>query len=111
VPDISQAADLGSPSGRRLPEADRRRLRVWRRILRASLSIAWGSLALELALLAWPRAPKSLRLTVAAVFIESLVTGVVLGAMGKCPACQTAFGFDSKRLMPERCQICGVLLS
>ena len=108
--DIS--ATGSDPAGeRRLPEVDRRRLRVWRTILRASLSIAWGSLALELALLAWPRAPKSLRLTVAGVFVESFVTGVVLGAMGRCPACQAVFGFDSKRLMPARCQSCGVVLS
>lgn len=111
VPKPSQPIDFGAPAQRLLREADRRKLRIWRAIVKTSLTLAWLSLAIELALFLWPGAPKGVRIAVGAVLVESLLTAAVLGAMGKCPACQASFGIDSKRVMPDRCRSCGVALA
>ena len=98
----------GTPA---LSTSDRRRLRVWRGIVRASLATAWICLAVELGLFLFPRAPRIFRIVTGAVLVESFLTAAVLGAMGKCPACGASFGIDSRRLMPERCRSCGAELA
>ena len=98
-------------STRPLTEPERRKLRVWRLILRSSLALTWASLAALLLLLFVPGAPHGLRVAAGAVAAESFLTAVVLGAVGKCPACGASFGFVSGRLAPERCPSCGGLLA
>jgi hypothetical protein len=97
-------------SGRRLTEDEARRLAVWRAIVKTSLALTWICLAIELGLLLWPRSPRALRFVTGIVLVESFLTAVVLGALGKCPACRASFGWESGRLMPESCRSCGVAL-
>ena len=96
--------------GRRLTDAEARRLAAWRAIVKASLALTWICLAIELGLLLWPGAPRALRFVTGIVLVESFLTAVVLGALGKCPACRSPFGWESGRLMPERCRSCGAVL-
>jgi uncharacterized protein (DUF983 family) len=50
-------------------------------------------------------------MVVGAVLVESFLAAVVVGALGKCPACGRLFGIDARRLTPERCRGCGVALA
>lgn len=109
---MPRTEDGGPPSAfGNLSEGGRRKLRVWRAIVRTSLTLTWIFLVLALALFFWPAAPKAARIVVGAVLVESFLTAVVVGAFGKCPACGQLFGIDARRLTPERCRGCGVALA
>lgn len=88
----------------------KRKLRLWRRMIIGCLAGAGGALAAELALLAWPGASRGLRLTAGGIFLELSISAAVLGAMGRCPACNAGFDASPQRLLPERCRQCGVTL-
>jgi hypothetical protein len=95
---------------RELTEPERRKLKVWRAVVKGSLAIVWFGLALEAASFFLPRVPRAARVWTGAVLVESFLTAVVLGAFGKCPACHAAFGMEGGRLTPERCRSCGAEL-
>jgi hypothetical protein len=97
-------------SPRLLTAPERRRLRTWRAVVKTSLTLTWVCLAVLLLLLLAPRAPRGLRIAVGAVLAESFLTAVVLGALGKCPACGASCGLVSGRLAPRRCPACGAAL-
>ena len=101
---------MSSDSPRRLTEAERRKLRVWLTILKTSLALTWICLAALVVLLLVPNAPRFLQIAAGVVLAESLLTAVVLGALGKCPACGASFGLVSGGLAPARCASCGVAL-
>jgi hypothetical protein len=108
---MSGGAEAARPAGeRRLSDAEARKLRVWRAIVKGSIGLTWICLLAQLAFLFWPRAPRGLKIATGAVLLESFLTAVLIGAFGKCPACGANFGLDAKRLMPERCRACGVAL-
>jgi hypothetical protein len=109
---VTRTGDSAAPPAfGTLSEGGRRKLRVWRAIVRASLALTWICLALELILFLWPPAPKAARIVVGAVLVESFLTAVVVGALGKCPACSQLFGIEAGRLTPERCRGCGIGLT
>jgi hypothetical protein len=106
---VSETGDpAGPPAARTLSETGRRKLRVWRGIVKTSLTLTWICLALELALFLWPAAPRAARIIVGAVLVESFLTAVVIGGFGKCPACGQLFGIGASRLTPVRCRGCGI---
>jgi hypothetical protein len=96
---------------RRLTDAERRKLSFWRAVVKSAMALTWLCLAAELALFLWPGAPRILRVVTGAVLVESFLTAVLVGAFGKCPACNANFGLESRRLLPERCRSCGAELS
>jgi len=96
---------------RALTETERRRFRVWRAILKASLALTWIGLAALGILLLVPGAPGYLRIAAGAVAGESFLTAVLLAALAKCPACGGSWGFVAGRLTPERCPSCGAALA
>jgi hypothetical protein len=102
---------VSSVSPRPLTEPERRKLRVWRTIVKTSLALTWAGLAALLVLVFVPRAPGYLRAVAGGIAVESFLTAVLLGALGKCPACGGSFGFVSGRLAPERCPACGAALA
>ena len=89
-----------------LTEAQHKKLRLWRRMIIGCLVGAGVALAAEIALLAWPGASRTLRLTVGGIFLELSISAAVLGAVGRCPACNAGFDASPQRL--ERCRHCGV---
>jgi hypothetical protein len=97
--------------GPELTVAQRRKLRLWRRMLVGCLVAAAVALATEVVLLAWPGASRGLRLTVGGIFGELAISAAVLGAVGRCPACNSGFDASPQRLHPERCRQCGALLA
>jgi hypothetical protein len=96
---------------RRLTDAGRRKLSIWRAIVKSAVALTWLCLAAEIALLLWAGAPRILRILTGAVLVESFLTAVLVGAFGKCPACNANFGLESRRLLPDRCRSCGVAFS
>ena len=90
-----------------LTEAQQRKLRLWRRMIIGCLAGAGVALAAEIVLLAWPGASRGLRLTVGGIFLELSISAAVLGAVGRCPACNAGFDASPQRLRPERCRQCG----
>lgn len=101
-------SDSGRPPV--LSDPERRRLLTWRAVVRGSIAMVWLALAAEIALLVWPRAPRGAKIAAGAVLVESFLTAVLIGALGKCPRCGSGFGLGATRLMPERCASCGVPL-
>lgn len=93
-----------------LTEAQRRKLKLWRRMLVGCLVAAGVALVAEVVLLAWPGVSRSLRLIVGGIFGELAVSAAVLGALGRCPACNAGFDASPQRVMPERCRQCGAQL-
>ena len=93
-----------------LTDGERRKLKLWRRMLVGCLVAAGMALATEVVLLAWPGVSRGLRLTVGGIFGELAVSSAVLGALGRCPACNAGFDASPQRVMPERCRQCGVRL-
>lgn len=93
-----------------LTEAQRRKLKLWRRMLGGCLVAAGLALAAEVVLLAWPGVRRGLRVTVAGMFGELAISAAVLGALGRCPACNAGFDASPQRVLPERCRQCGVRL-
>jgi hypothetical protein len=94
-----------------LTEPERRKLRIWRAIVKSAMALTGLCLASELALFLWTGAPRILRVVTGAVFVESFLTAVLVGAFGKCPACNANFGLESRRLLPDRCRSCGAAFS
>jgi len=68
------------------------------------------ALAAEIVLLAMPGVGRGLRMTVGGIFVELAISSVVLGAVGRCPACNSGFDASPERLSPERCPACRALL-
>lgn len=93
-----------------LTTAQARKLETWRRIVTACLWAAAAALVVEAILLLWPGASRTARLVGAGIFAELTVSAVVLGAVGKCPACGTGFEAPPGKLLPERCTSCGAVL-
>jgi hypothetical protein len=93
-----------------LTERERRKLGLWRRLLIGCLVGAGIALAVEIVLLAVPGVGRGLRMTVGGIFVELAISSAVLGAVGRCPACNSGFDASPQRLFPERCRQCGALL-
>ena len=93
-----------------LTPAQERKLTRWRRLVMGCLWAAAGVLVVEGALLVWPGVGRTAKLVGIAVFIELAVATVVLGALGRCPACNSSFEAPPGELLPERCRQCGVVL-
>jgi hypothetical protein len=93
-----------------LTDAQRRKLALWRRLLIGCLAGAGIALAAEIVLLAMPGVGRGLRMTVGGIFVELAISSAVLGAVGRCPACNSGFDASPQRLFPERCRQCRALL-
>jgi hypothetical protein len=93
-----------------LTEAQRRKLGLWRRLLIGCMVGAGIALAVEIVLLAMPRVGRGLRMTFGGIFVELAISSAVLGAVGRCPACNSGFDASPERLSPERCPACRALL-
>jgi hypothetical protein len=87
-----------------LTEAQRRKLGLWRRLLIGCMVGA------GIVLLAMPGVGRGLRMTVGGIFVELAISSAVLGAVGRCPACNSGFDASPERLSPERCPACRALL-
>jgi hypothetical protein len=111
VPELHSSGGSTPGPERQLNEPERRKLRIWSAIVKSAMALSWLCLAAELALFLWPAAPRILRVVTGAVLVESFLTAVLVGAFGKCPACNANFGLESRRLLPERCRSCGAALS
>ena len=68
------------------------------------------ALAAEIVLLAMPGVGRGLRMTFGGIFVELAISSAVLGAVGRCPACNSGFDASPERLSPERCPACRALL-
>jgi len=99
---------MGDPA--RLTEVQRRKLRLWKRLVVVCVAGSGVLMLAELALLLWPGAGRGLRISVAGALVEFVVSAAVLGGMGRCPACGARFGIQSQGLLPSRCPRCGVAL-
>jgi hypothetical protein len=86
-----------------------RKLRRWRQVVRASLLGAGAALLLECVLLLWPGVSRTARLVVAGMFVELMLTSAVVGALGRCPRCNSSFEAPPGELLPERCRGCGAV--
>jgi hypothetical protein len=93
-----------------LTEAQHRKFRLWRLLLIGCLVGAGIALAVEIVLLALPGVRRGLRMTVGGIFVELAISSAVLGAVGRCPACNSGFDASRERLFPERCPACRALL-
>lgn len=71
---------------------------------------AAGVLVVEAALLLWPGVGRTAKLVGVAVFVELALSTAVLGAFGRCPACNASFEAPPGKLLPERCRQCGAVL-
>jgi hypothetical protein len=71
---------------------------------------AAGALVVDGILLVWPGVGRTAKLVGAAVFVELAISTAVLGALGRCPACNSSFEAPPGKLLPERCRQCGVVL-
>lgn len=77
------------------------------------MSCLWGAaavLVVEGVLLVWPGVTRTAKLVGVAVFIELALSTAVLGAFGRCPACNASFEAPPGKLLPERCRQCGAIL-
>ena len=93
-----------------LTETQARKLETWRKLVTACLWAAAAALVVEAILLVWPGSSRTARRVGAGIFGELAVSAVVLGAVGKCPACGTGFEAPPGKLLPERCTGCGAVL-
>jgi hypothetical protein len=93
-----------------LSPAQERKLTRWRRLVMGCLWGAAAALAAEGVLLVWPGVGRTAKLVGAAVFVELAISTAVLGALGRCPACNFSFEAPPGRLLPERCGRCGAVL-
>jgi len=98
------------PPGAALTPAQARKLAIWRRLVMGCLWAAAAVLVVEGVLLVWPGVGRTAKLVGIAVFIELAVSTVVLGAFGRCPACNASFEAPPGKLVPERCRECGAVL-
>jgi hypothetical protein len=96
--------------GPALTPAHERKLTRWRRLVMGCLWAAAGVLVVEGVLLVWPGVGRTAKLLGAAVFVELAISTAVLGALGRCPACNSSFEAPPGKLLPERCRQCGVVL-
>jgi hypothetical protein len=103
---VSFAAD----SRPTLTPAQAKELALWRRLVMGCLWAAAAVLVVEGVLLLWPGVGRTAKLVGIAVFIELAVATVVLGALGRCPACNSSFEAPPGELVPESCRQCGVVL-
>ena len=105
---MEEAAPESAPE---LTPAQQRKLRLWRRLMVGCLAGAGVALFVSVVLLAWPGVSRGLRLTAGGIFVELAISAAVLGAMGRCPACNTGFDASPQRLLPDRCRQCGARLT
>jgi|InoplaM3SPM_1038593.scaffolds.fasta_scaffold25894_2 hypothetical protein len=98
------------PAGAALTPAQAKKLALWRRLVMGCLWGAAAVLVVEGVLLVWPGVGRTAKLVGIAVFIEFAVATVILGALGRCPACNSSFEAPPGELLPERCRQCGVVL-
>jgi hypothetical protein len=87
-----------------------RRFAVVKALLVGSLAGSAVAFLAGVGLLFLPGASTALRATAWAIFIEMAVSGAVLGALARCPACGGRLGGQSRGLLPARCPRCGVVL-
>jgi hypothetical protein len=95
---------------RDLTPAQAKKLDRWRRMV---LGFLWGAgvmIVVEAALLLWPGVGRGVRLAGVGIFVELALSAAVLGAFGRCPACNSGFEAPPGELLPERCSKCGVVL-
>ena len=93
-----------------LTPAHAKKLTRWRRLVMGCLWAAAAVLVVEGVLLVWPGVGRTAKLVGVAVFVELAISTVVLGALGRCPACNSSFEAPPGELLPERCRQCGVIL-
>lgn len=97
-------------AGTNLTPSQARKLALWKRLLMGCLWGAAAVLVLEGVLLLWPGVGRTAKLVGVAIFVELALTSVVLGAFGRCPACNAGFEAPPGELLPERCRECGAVL-
>ena len=102
--------EIDSGSAPELTPAQQKKLRLWRRMIVGCLAAAGVALLTEVVLLAWPGVSRGVRLTVGGIFVELAISTAVLGAVGRCPACNAGFDASPERLLPDRCRQCRALL-
>jgi hypothetical protein len=98
------------PPADALTPAQAKKLDRWRRIVTACLWGAGIALVVECVLLVWPGVGRTAKLAVAGIFVELALSTVIVGAFGRCPACNSGFEAPPGELLPERCRQCGVVL-
>lgn len=101
---------MSSSSVRELTPTQARKLALWRRLVMGCLWGAAAALVVEGVLLLWPGVGRTAKLVGVAIFVELALTSVVLGAFGRCPACNASFEAPPGKLVPERCPQCGAIL-
>jgi len=94
-----------------LTDRERRKLRLWQRLVAWSIAGAGLFALVEIGLLVWPGASRGAKMTVGGILIELVGSAAILGAAGKCPACGARFGMEHQGLTPRRCRRCGVGLA
>jgi hypothetical protein len=93
-----------------LTPEQRRKLRIWKRVVQICMAGAGLALVVEAALLLWPGASRGAKLAVAGLFVELAISAAVVGALGRCPACNSSFEAPPGELVPGRCRACGAEL-
>ena len=77
------------------------------------LGFLWAAgvmILVEGTLLLWPGVKRGVKMAGAGIFVELALSAAVLGAFGRCPACNSGFEAPPGQLLPERCSRCGVVL-
>jgi hypothetical protein len=97
--------------GRDLTPAQARKLALWRRLVMGCLWAAAAALVVEGVLLVWPGVSRTAKLAGVAVFVGLALSTTVLGAFGRCPACNAGFEAPPGKLVPETCRQCGAILA
>lgn len=100
----------GTAPGPALTPAQAKKLARWRRLVMGCLWGAAAALVVEGVLLVWPGVTRTAKLVGVAVFVELALSTAVLGAFGRCPACNTTFEAPPGELLPERCRQCRAIL-
>jgi hypothetical protein len=71
---------------------------------------AGAMIVVEGVLLLWPGVGRGVKLAGVAIFVELALSAAVLGAFGRCPACNASFEAPPGKLLPKRCGQCGAIL-
>lgn len=77
------------------------------------LGFLWAAgvmILVEGTLLLWPGVKRGVKMAGVGIFVELALSAAVLGAFGRCPACNSGFEAPPGQLLPERCSKCGVVL-
>lgn len=93
-----------------LTPAQAKKLALWRRMVTGCLWAAGAMIVVEGVLLLWPGVGRGVKLAGVAIFVEFALSAAVLGAFGRCPACNASFEAPPGKLLPKHCSQCGAIL-